>query len=189
MYDAYRLMCEEVFAFSDEFAKRLKAERTKLPYQLNLLDELRPNENCHSRILWKLLQYKNSKGTYEIYGSLLHYITNRKQPHLEHNEELGKISIEVPVMTQETERIDLWIRDKRYAIILENKINNALDQEAQLARYIDKTKKKKSIRRIFLSYIFLRTDRNLPINRGAGIRKILPIGMLICLSDMIFILG
>ena len=33
----------------------------------------------------------------------------------------------------------MWIKDVDYAIIFENKIYNAIDQEAQLARYIDKT--------------------------------------------------
>jgi hypothetical protein len=40
------------------------------------------------------------------------------------------------------ERIDLWIRDKDYAIIVENKVHWANDQLEQLARYIDKTKTK-----------------------------------------------
>ena len=46
-----------------------------------------------------------------------------------------------PIITQEICRIDLWVRakDKKYAIIFENKIYNAVDQEAQLSRYIDKT--------------------------------------------------
>lgn len=172
LYDAYSRMCEKVCAFSDEFAKQLKAERAKLPYQLNLLDELRPNdhripENCHSRILCKLLQYKNAQGAYEIYGSLLHYITNRKQTHLEHNEEFGRISIESPVMTQETERIDLWIRDKRYAIILENKINNALDQDEQLKRYIDKTKKEK-YKEEDIFVVYLSSDGQEPADQSWG---------------------
>lgn len=167
VYGAYRLMCEDVFAFSDEFAKRLEAERTKLPYQLNLLDELHPNENCHSRILWKLLQYKNAQGAYEIYGSLLHYITNRKQTHLEQNEGFGKINVEAPVMTQETERIDLWIRDKRYAIILENKINNALDQDEQLKRYIDKTKKEK-YKEEDIFVVYLSSDGQEPTDQSWG---------------------
>lgn len=176
LHDAYSRMCKEIFAFSDEFAKQLKAERAKLPYQLNLLDELRPNdhriyENCHSRILWKLLQYKNAQGAYEIYGSLLQYITNReltnrKQTHLEHNEEFGRISIESPVMTQETERIDLWIRDKRYAIIFENKINNALDQYEQLKRYIDKTKEKYEEKDIFV--VYLSSDGQEPADQSWG---------------------
>ena len=33
----------------------------------------------------------------------------------------------------------MWVRDKDYAIIFENKIYNATDQDAQIARYIDTT--------------------------------------------------
>ena len=51
-----------------------------------------------------------------------------------------KIKIEKPRITQETQRIDLWIRDKSYAIIIENKVNWAIDQQAQIQRYIDRTR-------------------------------------------------
>lgn len=34
----------------------------------------------------------------------------------------------------------MWIRDSLYSIIFENKIFNAVDQESQLSRYIEKTK-------------------------------------------------
>lgn len=123
---------EALFAFSEEFAQRLKEERLKLPYHLNLMDELHPNENAHSRILLRLLQFANENGAFEIYRSLLDYIKKR-QP------SFGDITIEKPRMTQEEARIDLWVRDETYAIIFENKIYNAQDQEAQLARYIEKT--------------------------------------------------
>lgn len=58
-----------------------------------------------------------------------------------HSGDFSKITIESPQITQEKEHIDLWVRDKVYAIIFENKIYNADDREAQLSNYIEKTLK------------------------------------------------
>ena len=154
---------EALFAFSEEFARHLKEERLKLPYHLNLMDELHPNENAHSRILLRLLQFANEQGEFEIYQSLLHYIKQR-QPGF------GNITIDKPRMTQEEARIDLWVRDEAYAIIFENKIYNAQDQEAQLARYIEKTvelpgQKYEAEKNIFV--VYLSSDgRQTPANQS-----------------------
>ena len=48
--------------FADTFKERQRSERSRLPYQLNVIDELHINENAHSRILLKLLQYQTRKG-------------------------------------------------------------------------------------------------------------------------------
>ena len=56
------------------------------------------------------------------------------------NRSFSKIKIKNPEITQEKERIDLWVKDKDYAIIFENKVYDANDQEAQIARYIVKTR-------------------------------------------------
>lgn len=138
---------ETLFAFSEKFAECVKEERLKLPYHLNLMDELHPNENAHSRILLRLLQFANENGEFEIYRSLLDYVKQR-QPGI------GGITIEKPRMTQEEARIDLWVRDETYAIIFENKIYNAQDQEAQLARYIEKTiERGYKVKDIFVVYL------------------------------------
>ena len=49
------------------------------PYRLNVIDELHINENGHSRILTKLLQYRAADGTYVFLESLLHYINAKKK--------------------------------------------------------------------------------------------------------------
>lgn len=93
------------------------------------------NENAHSRILMHLLSYKNDHGKYVFLTSLIDLIKEKQSG------DFGKITIESPQITQEKERIDLWVRDKDYAIIFENKIYNADDREAQLSNYIVKTLK------------------------------------------------
>lgn len=50
-----------------EAVEKIKEEwLSKLPYHLNVIDELHINENAHSRILTKLLQYKSESGRYEF---------------------------------------------------------------------------------------------------------------------------
>lgn len=107
----------------------------RLPYHLNIIDELHINENGHSRILTKLLQYKSESGKYEFLESLLAYIVANRDCI-----DFGNIKIEKPQITQEKCRIDMWVRDKDYAIIFENKVYNARDREHQLSKYINRTK-------------------------------------------------
>lgn len=124
---------EDLLNFSKEFRKKKEEEEKKLPYHVNVIDELHINENGHSRVLTKLLQYKNEKNEYEILQSLLDYIKQK-------NKNFENIKITNPKITQEKERIDLWVRDEKYAIIFENKVYNAEDQDAQICRYIEKTR-------------------------------------------------
>ena len=129
---------EELLKFSEDFRVAKEKEEEKLPYHINVIDELHINENAHSRVLTKLLQYKNEKKEYLILQSLLNYIVNSKKMAT-----FNQISIKEPTITQEIARIDLWVRDENYAIIFENKIYNAADQDAQICRYIERTKEKK----------------------------------------------
>ena len=129
---------QELLIFLDDFNKIYKEEEKKLPYHINLIDELHANENAHSRILEKLLQQqKPTNKKYEILESFLEFIKEKYY----NKEDFNKINIQKPQITQEKERIDLWIRDFDYTIVLENKVAWASDQPNQLERYIDITKK------------------------------------------------
>ena len=46
-------------AFSNNLLSAFERINLKKPYHLNVIDELHINENAHSRILFKLLIYKN----------------------------------------------------------------------------------------------------------------------------------
>ncbi len=126
---------EKLLSFADEYKKVSDKEKRSLPYQINVIDELHINENGHSRILTQLLKFANAKGEYELLESLIGYIKN-----LHNADEWERIKVRRPDPTHEIARIDLWVRDTDYAIIFENKIYNANDQDAQLSRYIDRTK-------------------------------------------------
>lgn len=125
-----------ILELTDYYCSGKRQLEAKLPYHLNVIDELYINENGHSRILAKLLQYKSDNQHYEILESLIKYINK-----IASSDSFGRIRVNQPEITQEKERIDLWVREKgQYAIIFENKIYNAADQDAQLSRYIEKTK-------------------------------------------------
>ena len=132
-----------------------------VPYHLNLIDELHINENGHSRILYKLLEYRNPDGDYIFLKSLLKYIARNC-------EAFEKICVINPKITQELCRIDLWVRDKDYAIIFENKVYNATDQEAQIARYIECTQGNGyPLDKIFVIYMPQKDDKD-PVDDSWG---------------------
>jgi hypothetical protein len=125
---------KNTLSFLTSFMEKYREEEAKLPYHINLIDELHADENAHSRILGKFLMQKTKDGRFEILEHFIQYLKKKSAG-------FGNIQVESPEITQEKERIDLWIRDKRsgYAIIIENKIHWAKDQESQLSRYIEKT--------------------------------------------------
>lgn len=140
---------KEHLLFVDCFYRLVKQERQTLPYHINIIDELHINENAHSRILYKLLQFTDTKGEYEILSSLVHYMQEKS-----HADSFDIIQVKSPIITQEESRIDLWVRDVDYAIIFENKIYNACDQDNQLSRYIEATiSKGYDVNRIFVVYL------------------------------------
>jgi hypothetical protein len=125
----------KTFDFIKKFVER--SSKIAVPYHINVIDELHANENAHSRILTRLLLYKTENKHFEVLESFIAYLVEMKRE----SEQFSNIKIENPEITQETERIDLWIRDKTYAIIIENKIHYAADQEQQIERYIGTTKR------------------------------------------------
>ena len=137
----------QILAFVTEFTEVQEEKKRKLPYHLNLLDEAKPNEMTHSRILGKLLSYKTEDGQYSILKSLFDYVSTFN---------VLSEKINSPEITIEDEDIDIWVRDKKggYAVIIENKSNGADDQPKQLKRYIDKTIEQKFCpEQIYVAYL------------------------------------
>jgi hypothetical protein len=118
---------EKLLKLIDEFKAEYEEEQKKLPYNLNIIDELRANENTHTRILMKLLEYKQS----EKYLFLESFLSK-----------VGiTISISNPNFCIGEAYIDGLIKEQNsYAVIIENKIHNAADQDKQIERYIQKVK-------------------------------------------------
>lgn len=143
--------------FSNNLLRAFERINLKTPYHLNVIDELHINENAHSRILYKLLSYKNEHGLYEILQSFIEFVKRKYHKDESKIESLKTVLINNPEITQEEQRIDLWIKEEgKYALIFENKVCGANDQEAQLYRYIEKTRNrgfKGKDEQIFIFYL------------------------------------
>ncbi len=128
----------QILQFAEDYCQKLDEVKEKQPYHLNIIEELHINENAHSRILAKILQYRDQERKYVFLESLLEYINDKEGSSCD----FSKINIVSPEITQEKDRIDVLIMNKDSAIIIENKICGAVDQDKQLSRYIDRIQKK-----------------------------------------------
>ena len=99
-------------------------------YNANIITELHANENAHSRILRMFLQYDDGKKEFPILRKFLEIPKVKKI--------FGNKGFKNPVFSNEQERIDVLIEEPgSFAVIVENKIKGATDQERQLERYIE----------------------------------------------------
>jgi len=140
---------KELLGFIPLFMEKYRSLEAKLPYHINVIDELRAVENAHSRILAKLLQQKTSSEKFELFESFIQYIQEKPTIPVSFMD----IQVKRPEITQEIGRIDLWIRDEDYAIVIENKIHWAKDMDEQLAGYINTTKKRYVDEQIYVIYL------------------------------------
>lgn len=122
---------EKLLKVAKELHELYKSKKAALPYSINVIRELHANENANSRILRGLLQY-SCEGQYPILQSFIELLQTIANCSID-------ISIHDPKLTNEQDhRIDLLIKEKKsYAIVVENKIWGARDQENQIENYID----------------------------------------------------
>lgn len=124
---------DKLLEIAGQVNKMLQNELDRLPYSANAIDELHANENAHSRLLRMFLQYSGGR-TWPVYRTFLKLIKN------------FPFDCYNPIFVNEEGRIDLLITDnysdQRWAIIVENKVCEAGDQDEQIERYITKTEAK-----------------------------------------------
>ncbi len=112
------------------------ASTSKQVFNFNILNEQCGNivENSHTNILMRLLQYKNRFGYVflEDFISMAGFNIKIKSNDVKfHTEYFGNVNAK-------SGRIDGLIYEKgKFAIIIENKINHAGNQNQQIKRYID----------------------------------------------------
>lgn len=140
---------DELIALINQFL--LEKKKHKMPFHLNVIDELHANENAHSRILIKLLQYQSKGKEYLFLLSFMFMLSSHCQQ-FSHQHQITK-----PHISGQEDHIDALIEEKgKYAIIIENKIHWAPDQKQQLDRYIDSIKEhgfKKTDRNVYVVYL------------------------------------
>lgn len=100
-------------------------------HRFNLIDELHANENAHTRILVRMLQIP------ALLRSFLEYIKENfpEQATFVIPKELSSNDV-----SEFSDYIDAKIETKSFCIIIENKINDAVDQDRQIERYVEKVK-------------------------------------------------
>lgn len=134
----------------EEFAKEQKKVIASAPYNCNIIDELHASENAHTRILIRLLQY-NVGETYPILESFLQMLPGWKD---------AAVPVGKPQINCNVNYIDgLIFSPGRYAVIIENKIHWAADQEAQLTRYYNYIKSE-GVPEEYIWIIYLTSDGN-----------------------------
>ena len=113
-----------------ELNELYKQKIKELPYRLNIITELHANENANSRILRGILSYQTIND-YPLLRSFIDIVQNKCDCNI-------SLDVMFPVITNEESRIDLLIKEKsKYAIVVENKIWGAVDQDTQIERYVD----------------------------------------------------
>ena len=123
----------EIARIINEYLKSKRVRESRRMYNLNIIDELHANENAHTRILLKLLSYE--RGGKKIV--LEDFITLINE-HISNSEMKIKFSGKSKIFSQ-FNFIDGYVKSSDgWAIIIENKINWAADQENQIDRYIQR---------------------------------------------------
>lgn len=98
-----------------------------LPFHINVIDQLHANENAHTRILTQLLKYRE-EGHYTILKSFLQLLPDF---------DINCYNIDNSCVFFNRENIDGLIeKEGEYAVIIENKIHGAVDQDKQIERYV-----------------------------------------------------
>ena len=145
MEDDSKALMQEKAKFLLDLAKSYNEEREeelgKLPFFYNILEEVRVNENAHTRHLMRLLQYDPARKDF------FKYLEGKG---------FASLTMSKPKITVEKYRIDGLIqKEGEYAVIIENKVCGAVDQEGQLERYIDKCKKdlKDDLEKVYILYL------------------------------------
>ena len=120
--------CERIaddFELAAALGEYYEKQNAQLPFHINVIDELHANENAHTRILTQLLKYKDD-GKHVILESFLRLLQS-----------FDKTDIEGATIDFNHDWIDCLIKkDGKFAVIIENKIHYAADQEKQIERYV-----------------------------------------------------
>lgn len=119
----------------------------KEPYRMNLVELLHANENAHTRILVKLLRYNHNDDNLEFAKSFIRKFVRE--------------DVRDPEVWEQIDFVDALIGEPdRYAVVIENKINWAVDQDRQLERYIEAARSRLNVSEEQIYVIYL-TDNGI----------------------------
>lgn len=118
----------EKFELAKDLVAFYEDKKKRQPFHINVIDELHADENAHTRILTRLLNYRTD-GQRVILRSFLELLPGFNEA----DKEVDSSSVEF-----NRDFIDCLIEcPGKFAVIIENKIHNAVDQDKQIERYVD----------------------------------------------------
>ena len=132
---------ENTLALTFDVGFKRKEEESKIPYYINVISSAaqgKLKETAHSRILVDLLRN--------------HKIRKRFIDFFFDNFELDSSDTDY-IPPSDNCRIDATIKSKDYCIIIENKVNGAIEQCGQIYRYVQIAKKEYDINQIYVLYL------------------------------------
>ncbi len=132
--EVYCLKCsiiDTLFVYLERIRKMRVEAGIDKHYATNILDILNPTEPLVSKILCSFLSFTQN-GKFCLWRSF----TEKFLSHCG----FDKQWVKQPVFSSEKYRIDILVKEQSYAVIIENKIHDAVFQRNQLARYINVTK-------------------------------------------------
>ena len=131
---------EEIIGLAREMEKQRSKAKHQNPY--NVFTAWGMSENDHTKLLLALLRYQDSTGRHPVLNSFLNRFTKGRDKMI-HYQNPSDVSIRFNPRYDKDDKhsfIDGLImfsaQGKRIAIIMENKIFDAPDQEGQVRRYI-----------------------------------------------------
>ena len=132
--EVYCLKCsiiDTLFEYLETIRKKRAEAGIDKHYATNILDILNPTEPLVSKILCSFLSFTQN-GKFCLWRSFTEKFLSRCG--------FDKQWVKQPVFSSEKYRIDILVKEQSYAVIIENKIHDAVFQRNQLARYINVTK-------------------------------------------------
>lgn len=132
---------------AEELKRKFAAfEPKKMAMPFNVLDEMHANENAHTRILARLLQEP------EVCKSFIEYVA-AKRSDLASALLPYSYSKETFSVSCQTGYVDIRITYGDKLVIIENKVKDAVDQDAQIDRYVQQGLQTNQPANIFVIYL------------------------------------
>lgn len=135
---AMKLNSARLLDLAEDLHRFIDASPHRPPQSASLIDFLGGARECTtSRIIERIFNYKED-GHFILLESFINTFIS------------DNIKVESPIIDAETARFDISILDRKYALIIENKLKNAPFQRNQLARYVKKLSLHYKEREIFI---------------------------------------
>lgn len=142
--EVYCLKCsiiDTLFEYLETIRKKRVEAGIDKHYATNILDILNPTEPLVSKILCSFLSFTQN-GKFCLWRSFTEKFLSRCG--------FDNKWINKPIFSSEENRIDILVKEQSYAVIVENKIHDAIFQRNQLARYINVAKSLTNENNVFI---------------------------------------